>query len=128
MVTHPAGRTDPKKWLSMRTFFSRGLDRKRNLTRMHSSRMRTARSCSRPGGLHQASPWDQTPPTPGNHLGAGTPRTRHPPGIRHPLDQAPSRSRHPQTRHSPGIRHPPGPGNPPGTRDPSLREQNHRHL
>ena len=90
MVTHPAGRTDPKKWLSMRTFFSRGLDRKRNLTRMHSSRMRTARSSSRPGGLHQARPWDQTP----NH-------TRQPPGSRHPPDQAP-----------PSDQAPPGPGTP----------------
>ena len=44
------------------------------LTRIHSSRMRTARSSSRPGGLHQAPPnWDQTPRD-------QAPPTRHPPG------------------------------------------------
>ena len=31
-------------------------------TRMHSRRLRTARSSSHPGGLHQAPPWEQTPP------------------------------------------------------------------
>ena len=39
---------------------------------MHSSRMRTARSSSRPGGLHQAPP----------HLGADPPGTDTPPGGR----------------------------------------------
>ena len=45
---------------------------------MHSSRMRTARSSSRPGGLHQAPPgsrlppdqappWDQAPPPVDRH-------------------------------------------------------------
>ena len=41
-------------------------------TRMHSSRMRTGRSSSRPGGLHQPPP------------GAGTPPGPDPPGSRHP--------------------------------------------
>ena len=44
-------------------------------TRMHSSRMRTARSSSRPGGSPPGTPHRAgTPP-----LGAGTPWTRHPP-------------------------------------------------
>ena len=47
------------------------------LKRMHSSRMRTARSSSRLGGLHKGPPGAGTP------LGADPPRTRHPP------DQAP---------------------------------------
>ena len=39
-----------------------------NRTRMHSSRMHTAHSSSRPGGLHQAPHPDQTPsPRPGTH-------------------------------------------------------------
>ena len=43
-------------------------------TRVHSSKMRTARSSSRLGGLHQTPPWTRHPP-----------RTRHtPPGARHP--------------------------------------------
>ena len=59
---------------------------------MHSSRMHTARSCSRPGAgvsLHQEPPWQQAPPLP---------RSRHPPWTRH----------HPQTRHpTPGSDTPP---------------------
>ena len=43
-------------------------------TRMHSSRMRTARSSGRPGGV-------STRHTP---LGADPPGSRHPPGTRHP--------------------------------------------
>ena len=39
---------------------------------MHSSRMHTAPSSSRPGGLHQAPPRDQTPLGP-DSPGAGTP-------------------------------------------------------
>ena len=36
---------------------------------MHSSRMRTARSSSRPGGVStRHSPWEQTPPGPGTLL------------------------------------------------------------
>ena len=67
-------------------------------TRMHSSRMHTARSSS--------------------HLGVST---RHPPGTRHPPEQTP-RTRHPP---GPGIplgadlprdQAPPGPGNPPVNR------------
>ena len=42
-------------------------------TRMHSSRMRTARSSGRPGGLHQAPPRDQAPPP------SRPPGTRHTP-------------------------------------------------
>ena len=53
--------------------------------------MRTARSSSRRGGLHQAPPPGPDPP------GAGTP-----PGTKHPPDQAPPRMRHP-----PGSRPPP---------------------
>ena len=51
---------------------------------MHSSRMHTARSSSRPGeGLHQA-PSGSRPPRPGTPLdqvppGSRPPRTRHPP-------------------------------------------------
>ena len=88
-----------------------------SITRMHSSRMRTACSSSRPGGggLHQApsrtrhplgaDPPDQAPP-----LGADPPGTRPPSGPGTPLgadppDQAP-----------PGSRHPPGPGIPPVNR------------
>ena len=53
-------------------------------TRMHSSRMHTACSSSRPGGLHQAPPHpEQIPPgadTPQAPLGADTPLgSRHPP-------------------------------------------------
>ena len=61
-------------------------------TRMHSSRMRTARSSSHLGGLHQTPPLDQTP------SGPGTPRTRHTPPA---WDQA-----HPL----PAARHPPSHG------------------
>ena len=62
---------------------------------MQTSRMHTARSSSRWGGLHQAPP-DQTPqdqaPLPGpDPPGAGTPH----PGTRHPpLAQAPPVDRH----------------------------------
>ena len=45
---------------------------------MHSSRMRTARSSSRPGGLHQAPPPEQAPPD-------QAPPFRN----KHPWDQAP---------------------------------------
>ena len=65
---------------------------------MHSSRMRAARSSSRPGGvftrhLQDQAPWEQTP----------------------------------QTRHPTGTRHPPGPGTPrpgPGTLPPVNRVTN----
>ena len=59
---------------------------------MHSSRMRTARSSSRHGGVST-----QTPPE------AGTPRSRYPPGAGTP------QSRHPQSRNPPLC----GPGDPP---------------
>ena len=48
-------------------------------TRMHSSRMRTARSCR--GGSPPGTPWRQAPPP---HPKAGAPVTR-PPQTRHPL-------------------------------------------
>ena len=41
---------------------------------MHSSRMRTARSSSRPGGSQPGTPREQAPP-----LGAGTPLEADPP-------------------------------------------------
>ena len=47
-------------------------------TRMHFSRMRTARSSSRARGVSTRHP----PPGPGTPLGAGTPRSRNPPGSR----------------------------------------------
>ena len=37
------------------------LEKHMSTTRMHSSRMRTARSSSHPGGLHQAPPPEQAP-------------------------------------------------------------------
>ena len=58
---------------------------------MHSSRMRTARSISRPGRLHQAPP------------GAGTP----------PQNQVPPQTRHPQDQEPPQIRPPPPGPDPP---------------
>ena len=45
---------------------------------MHSSRMRTARSSIRPGGLHQAPPWEQTPPA-ADPPAADIPRQQAPP-------------------------------------------------
>ena len=55
---------------------------------MHSSRMRTARSSSRTGGvLHK-----EHPPGPGTSPDQAQPLgTRHPPGSRPPRDQAPPR-------------------------------------
>ena len=62
---------------------------------MHSSRMRTACSSSRPGGAPPGTPREQIPPQDQASLGSrylppgpGTPGTRHPPGAR-PPDQAP---------------------------------------
>ena len=72
--------------------------------RMHSSRMRTARSSSRLGGwgsLHQAPPGAGTPRP-------GTPKDQTPPRSRHPREQAP-----PWEQAPPGTRHPPGAGTPP---------------
>ena len=67
-------------------------------TRMHSSRMPTARSSSRLGGLHQA----HTPP------GADTPGSRHPPGASTPLEQAqPPRTRPPLDQTPPEQTSPP---------------------
>ena len=67
--------------------------------------MRTARSSSRPGSLHQA----------------------HPPGTRHPADQAPPRPGIPQDQAPPWDQAPPRPDPPrpgtPGTRHPPERSQ-----
>ena len=115
-----------------KVFFLRKTKTKKK-TRMHSSRMRTARSSSRAGGLHQAPPQDQPPractppeasPPPWSRHPPGTgtlqdqtPREQvpsheqaHPLGAGTPLEQAPPRSRHPprdQTIPSPRRRHPP---------------------
>ena len=52
-------------------------------TRMHSSRMRSARSSSRPGGSPSGTPLrNQAPPPRTRHHPPGT---RHPPRTRHPL-------------------------------------------
>ena len=72
-------------------------------TRMHSSRMRTARTSSRPRGLNQAPlrtrhPWIRRP-LPQEQ----TPQTRHHPGA-DPPDQV---SAHPLGQASPGTRYPP---------------------
>ena len=53
-------------------------------TRMHSRRMRTARSSSRPGGLHQAPPGPGTPSP-----GRGIPQDQTPSGPGTPQYQAP---------------------------------------
>ena len=81
-------------------------------TRMHSSRMRTARSSSRRGGLHQTPPSTgiRHPPRSRHLLGADPPPTRHSPGTRHPLDQAPPWDQAPPRPGTPLTRHPPGPG------------------
>ena len=105
-------------------------------TRMHSSRMRTARSSIRRGGgapsvmafccglllcpsvmafwfgSQTRRPPDQKATTEGH-----TPQTRHPPpksrppGIRHPPG-----ADTPKSRHTPGSRHPPGADTPPRSR------------
>ena len=75
---------------------------KNKTTRMHSSRMRTARSSSRPGGLHKEpplgtrpaagpdTPWDQAPP-----------RDQTPPWYQTPKDQTPKVHSPPVDRHTP---------------------------
>ena len=63
-------------------------------TRMHSSRMRTACSSGRPGGLHQACPLDQAPPRSRPPWDQALPRSR-PPGTRQPPGADPPRTRHP---------------------------------
>ena len=63
-------------------------------TRMHSSRMRTTRSSSRPRGVST-----RYPPGPGTP----PPETRHPPGTRHPPEQTPPISGTPGTRHPPPV-------------------------
>ena len=65
-------------------------------TRMHSSRMRTARSSGRPGGVFTRHP--RSRPS----------RTRHPPGTRYPLGPGTPLSRHPHwSRPPPDQSHPP---------------------
>ena len=53
------------------------------ITRMHSSRMRTARSSSRPGGVSTRPPQEQTPSR------GSTPRRKQPPGGSTPKEAAP---------------------------------------
>ena len=48
-------------------------------TRIHSCRMHTARSSSRPGGLHQAPPREEAPPQRKHPLGGSTPWEEAPP-------------------------------------------------
>ena len=67
---------------------------------MHSTRMHTAHSSSHLGGLHQATPQDQTSPGTRHPPGPDTPQdqtpwTRHPLGPGTPWDQAPPRTRPP---------------------------------
>ena len=73
---------------------------------MHSSRMHTARSSSRPGGLQQA------PLGPGTHPGPCTPpRTgTHPRDQAPPIPGTPNGTRHPSQSQAPP---PPGPDPPP---------------
>ena len=61
---------------------------------MHSSRMRTARSSSRPGGSPPGTPLGADPPDQASPQEQTHPWTRHPPGT-DPPDQATPRSRHP---------------------------------
>ena len=114
---------------------------KQKKTRMHSSRMRTARSSSRAGGLHQAPPQDQ-PPRACTLPGSRPPLEQAPPGTGTPQDQTPGsryppRSRHtpweqahPWSRHPSVGRHPPGAGTPPEQappRDQTIPSPRRRH-
>ena len=81
-------------------------DKNKKKTRMHSSRMRTARSSSRAGGLHQAPPQDQPP------------RACTLPWKQAPLEQVPPWNRHPPGPDPPGAGTLPGAGTPPGSRHP----------
>ena len=81
---------------------------------MHSSRMHTARSSSRPRGSPPGTPLDQTPwdqaPPPGTRH--PPPGTRHPPGTTHPRDQTPPWDQAPPRPGTPGTRyHTPPPVN-----------------
>ena len=76
-------------------------------TRMHSSRMRTACSSGRPGGLHQAPPKAGTPQEQVPWSGAPLEQAI-------PLEQNPW-SRHPRNQTPPGNRHPLGTGTRVGT-------------
>ena len=96
------------------------------LTRMHSSRMRTARSLPYRGGLHDRDPLDRDPSPRERPPGQKPPRQR-PPGQRYP------RQRPPGLR-LPGMETPwtgtdlPG-WRPPGTEtETPPREQNQRHV
>ena len=63
---------------------------------MHSSRMRTARSSSRPGESPPDNPpWSRCPPR------AGNPQDQAPPQEQAPPDQAPPEARHPPKQASP---------------------------
>ena len=94
------------------------------ITRMHSSRVHTACSSSRPGGSPPGTPQEQ-PPRPDTPLGAGTPPNQT------PWEQAPPDQ-------TPGSRHPPGPDpvgagtcppgpDPPGAGTPQTRPPGSRH-
>ena len=73
-------------------------------TRMHSSRMRTARSSGRRGGFHQAHPPRADTPPGSRH----TPREQTPLWSRLPLEQIPPRSDIPPVAYTPpGTRYPP---------------------
>ena len=73
---HPSSRVAHKKVLQKKwKHKTRNYYLVLGMTRMHSSRMRTARSSIRRGGLHQAHPPEADTP-----LGADTPPSRHPPG------------------------------------------------
>ena len=75
---------------------------------MHSSRMRTARSSSRSGGLHQAPLRTRHPLGPGIPPGPDTPKDQAPPGPGTPLGPDPHLGPAP-----PGPGTPPRPGTPP---------------
>ena len=78
--------------------------KKFNLTRMHSSRMHTACSSSRPGGSPLGTPRTRhLPRTRQPPLGADPPGADTPPRTRHPWEQTPPQEQTP----------PPGAGTPP---------------
>ena len=76
------------------------------LTRIHSSRMRTGHSSSRPGGPHQAPSREQAPPGTRHPQGPGTPQGPDPPWSRHPPEQAPPWDQAP-TQHQTPLTRPP---------------------
>ena len=77
------------------------LQRKKR-TRMHSSRMRTARSSIRRGGSPPDTPPEHTPPRADTPWEQTSPRADTPQS-RTPLEQTPPRADTPQSRHPPGA-------------------------